>query len=155
MAGTATRPRDPKQEPLTEEHKPHELRRAGDVAWEMLRYPGQWSKMLFHPRPERPTEPNAGIVRYEPGAHHPLHSHNFAQIWYILEGEFQIGDDACGPGAMLFHPDPHFEKPLHTKTGGQILFVQYVGPTTGKGPIYEGRFNVKERKPLEQERYDE
>ena len=26
------------------------------------------SKMLFHPRPERPTEPNAGLVRYEPGS---------------------------------------------------------------------------------------
>src|SRR5262245_14431971 len=50
--------------------------------WETLRFPGQWSKMLFHPRPERPTEPNAGFVRYEPGAHHPMHRHDFAQIWY-------------------------------------------------------------------------
>ena len=31
--------------------------------WQTLRFPGQWSKMLFHPRPERPTEPNAGFVR--------------------------------------------------------------------------------------------
>jgi len=32
-----------------------------------------------------------------------------------------------------------------------MFFVQYVGPSTGKGPIYDGRFNVQERKPLSQE----
>src|SRR5438876_9479070 len=48
--------------------------------WEMLRFPGQWSKMLFHPSLDRPTEPNGGLVRYDPGAHHPLHRHDFAQI---------------------------------------------------------------------------
>lgn len=50
---------------------------------ETLRFRGQWSKMLFHPRPNSPTEPNAGFVRYDPGAHHPLHRHDFAQIWYM------------------------------------------------------------------------
>lgn len=59
--------------------------------WETLRFPGQHSKMVFHPRPENPTEPNAGFVRYEPGAHHPFHKHDFAQVWHILEGEFTIG----------------------------------------------------------------
>lgn len=146
---------DPKAGPLTEAHHGHETRHIDDMDWEMLRYPGQWSKMLFHPRPERPTEPNAGILKFEPGAHHPLHNHSFAQVWYILEGEFDIGGKMHGPGTMVFHPDPHFEQPLHTKTGGRMLFVQYQGPTTGKGPIYAGRFNVNERKPLEQERYDE
>ena len=156
MTATATpRIRDPKLEPASEEHKPHELRHIDDAPWETLRYPGQTSKMLFHPRPERPTEPNAGFVRYEPGAHHPLHSHNFAQIWYVLEGTFKIGKDTCGPGTMVFHPDPHFEQDLSTETGGLMLFVQYQGPTTGKGPVYDGRFNVKQRKPLDQEQYDE
>lgn len=154
-ATTAPRVRDPKIEPATEDHKPHELRHIDDAPWETLRYPGQTSKMLFHPRPERPTEPNAGFVRYEPGAHHPLHSHNFAQIWYVLEGTFKIGKDTCGPGTMVFHPDPHFEQDLSTETGGLMLFVQYQGPTTGKGPIYDGRFNVAQRKPLDQEQYDE
>lgn len=154
-ATAAPRIRDPKIEPATEDHKPHELRHIDDAPWETLRYPGQTSKMLFHPRPERPTEPNAGFVRYEPGAHHPLHSHNFAQIWYVLEGTFKIGKDTCGPGTMVFHPDPHFEQDLSTETGGLMLFVQYQGPTTGKGPIYDGRFNVAARKPLDQERYDE
>ena len=62
-----------------------------------LRWDGQWSTMLFHPRPDRPTEPNAGLVRYEPGAHHPRHQHDFAQVWYIVEGEFRIGGRGLSP----------------------------------------------------------
>lgn len=146
--------KDPTKGPLTAGHHPHEIRHIDDMDWEMLRYPGQWSKMLFHPRPDRPTEPNAGLFRVEPGGHHPMHSHYFAQVWYILEGEFDIGGKVYGPGTMVFHPDPHVEAPLHTKTGGLMLFVQYPGPTTGKPAVYDGRFNVKERKPLDTERYD-
>jgi hypothetical protein len=110
--------------------------------------------MLFHPNPERPTEPNAGIVHYEPGAHHPLHKHDFAQVWYILEGEFRIGGKIYGPGTMVYYPDPHFEEELFTDTGGEMVFVQYPGPVTGGRPIYEGRFNMQKRNPIDAERTD-
>jgi hypothetical protein len=133
------------------DHQPMEAVHVDDRPWETLRWPGQESKMLFHPRPERPTEPNAGLVRYEPGSHHPLHKHDFAQVWYVLEGEFHIGDIAYGPGTMLFYPDPHFEAPLRTATGGLMLFVQYQGPATGGRPVYDDRFNLKERRPLHEE----
>ena len=119
--------------------------------WEMLRFPGQWSKMLFHPSPEHPTEPNAGFVRYEAGAHHPLHRHDFAQIWYIIEGEFTFAGKVYGPGTIAYMPDPHFEHEMHTATGGTIFFVQYQGPTTGAPPIYDGRMNLKEAPPLAQQ----
>jgi hypothetical protein len=122
--------------------------------WETLRFPGQWSKMLFHPQPGSPTEPNAGFVRYDPGAHHPLHRHDFAQIWYIIDGTFTIGGRSYGPGTMVYHADPHYEDELSTETGGTMLFVQYQGPNTGGRPIYDGRFNVAERKPLAEERLD-
>ncbi len=135
-------------------HKSMEAVHADDRAWETLRWPGQWSKMLFHPRPERPTEPNAGLVRYEPGSHHPFHQHDFAQVWYILEGEFEIGAATYGPGTMLFYPDPHSEPPLLTKTGGLMLFCQYQGPDTKGRPIYDGRFNMTTRKPIEEESLD-
>jgi hypothetical protein len=90
------------------------VRHRDELEWETIRWPGETGKMLFHPRQERPTEPNAGILRLEPGAHHPLHYHDFAQVWYILEGSFQIGGRECGPGTMIFHPDPHYEDDFHT-----------------------------------------
>ena len=122
--------------------------------WAVQRFPGQTCKMLFHPHPENPNEPNAGLVRYEPGAWHPMHSHDFAQVWYILEGEFHYGDKTYGPGTMLFHGDPHTEPDLKTETGGLILYMQYPGPNTKQAPIYDGRFNLKERRPVSEERTD-
>lgn len=133
---------------------PAEFRHVDEMEWETLRFPGQTSKMLFHPRPERPTEPNAGFVRYEAGAHHPLHRHDFAQVWYVMEGTFRIGERTCGPGTMIFYPDPHFEEALSTDTGGLMLFVQYPGPTTQGAPIYAGRFNMTERQALSEEKLD-
>jgi hypothetical protein len=59
-----------------------------------------------------------------------------------------------GPGTMVYHPDPHVEARLHTETGGKILFVQDQGPTTGKAPIYDGRFNLEKHSELAQERLD-
>ena len=135
-------------------HQPMETVHIDAVEWETIRWPGQLGKMMFHPNPERPTEPNAGLVRYDPGSHHPLHRHDFAQIWYILEGVFTIGGKTYEPGTMIFHPDSHYEDALETATGGLMLFVQYQGPTTGGRPIYDGRFNMTERKAVEEERTD-
>jgi hypothetical protein len=136
------------------DHLPYDIRHMDDVEWETIRWPGETGKMLFHPRPERPTEPNAGILRLEPGAFHPEHYHGFAQVWYVLKGEFRIDGTLCTPGAMLYHPDPHFEGEFHTETGGEILIVQYPGPTTGERPIYAGRFNMTSRKAVDKERVD-
>jgi hypothetical protein len=70
-------------------HYPPEFKHAADMEWEMGRF-GNVTKFLFHPRPERPAEPNAGFLKYAPGASFPLHRHDFAQIWYIIEGEFSF-----------------------------------------------------------------
>jgi hypothetical protein len=56
--------------------------------------------------------------------------------------------------SKIFHPDPHYEDELSTETGGQIFIVQYPGPTTRGRPIYDERFNMKERKALPEERTD-
>ena len=135
-------------------HQAMEVRHREELEWETIRWPGETGKMMFHPRPERPTEPNAGILKLEPGAHHPLHKHDFAQVWYVLEGTFKIGPHECGPGSMIFHPDPHFEDEFRTETGGEILIVQYPGPSTGGRPIYDDRFNLKERRTVASERTD-
>ncbi len=136
------------------DHQPMEAAHIDDREWEIIRWPGQMGKMLLHPNPDRPTEPNAGLVRYDPGSHHPLHRHDFAQVWYILEGEFEIGGKTYKPGTMIFHPDPHYEDELSTKSGGLMLFVQYQGPSTGGRPIYDERFNMTKRKAVEDERID-
>jgi hypothetical protein len=137
------------------DHQPFEARHIDDIEWETIRWPGEIGKMLFHPRPERPTDPNAGILRLEVGAHHPEHYHGFAQVWFILSGEYEIDGKLYGPGTILFHPDPHFEGALHTKTGGDIFIVQYPGPTTAERPIYSDRFNMKERRSVSEERIDQ
>jgi hypothetical protein len=129
-------------------------RHVDEMDWETIRWPGETGKMLFHPTPEQPTLPNAGLLRLAPGAHHPLHRHDFAQVWYILEGEFEIGGTHYGPGTMLFHGDPHFEPELNTRTGGLMLIVQYPGPTTAGRPIYDKRFNMAERRAEAEERTD-
>ena len=48
-------------------HNAPEFKHAADMEWEMGRF-GNVTKFLFHPRPERPTEPNAGFLKYAPGA---------------------------------------------------------------------------------------
>ena len=55
---------------------------------------------------------------------------------------------------MLYHPDPHFEGVFNTETGGEILIVQYRGPSTGERPIYAGLFRMEKRKALDEERVD-
>ncbi|MCW0001531.1 cupin domain-containing protein [Pararhizobium sp. YC-54] len=122
---------------------PPNFRHVSDMEWEMGRFKNK-TKFLFHPTKEDPTAPNAGILVYEPGAGFPLHRHQFAQIWYILEGEFRCGTQTYGPGTFAFMPDPHFEHEMHTETGGKIVFVQYPGPSTGARPMYDGRMNLKQ-----------
>src|SRR5260370_42117405 len=115
--------------------QPHSAIHVDERDWETLRWPGQWSKMLFHPRAGAPTDPNAGLVRYDAGAHHPLHKHDFAQVWYILEGTFTIGEATYGPGTMLYYPDPHFQPPLITETGGPPPSCPCLSaPTTASAP---------------------
>ena len=43
---------------------------------------------------------------------------------------------------------------VQDRDGRQFLIVQYPGPTTGGRPIYDNRFNLKERRPIAQERTD-
>jgi quercetin dioxygenase-like cupin family protein len=132
---------------VVQTHCAPEFKHVTEMDWETGRFRNK-TKFLFHPRPERPTEPNAGLLRYEPGANFKLHKHDFAQVWYILEGEFRFGDKSYGPGTFAYMPDPHFEHEMHTETGGTIVFVQYPGPTTHARPIYDGRMNVKDVKEL-------
>ena len=68
--------------------------------------------------------------------------------------------EPCSPGPSqrarhdALPPRPHFKGAFHTATGGEILIVQYPGPSTGERPIYAGRFNMEKRKAAAEERVD-
>ena len=124
-------------------HNAPVIRRPDDYRPEMGRFQNM-TQMVFHPTEAAPTEPNAGVITYLPGASFPLHKHDFAQVWYIIEGECRFGDETLKAGDMVYMADPHFEYEMRTEGGCKILFVQYPGPNTGARPIYQGRFNQKE-----------
>ena len=46
-------------------------------------------------------------IHIDADSHHPQHRHDFAQICYIPEGEFDTSGKTHTPGAMIFHTDPH------------------------------------------------
>lgn len=77
-------------------HHPPEFKHAADMEWETGRF-GNVTKFLFHPRPERPTEPNAGFLKYAPGASFPLHRHDFAQIWYTSRANSVLPESSTAP----------------------------------------------------------
>jgi hypothetical protein len=87
-------------------HNAPEFKHPDEMPWGMGRFKNA-TKFLFHPTAERPNTPNAGFLRYEPGGGFPFHKHDFAQIWYIIEGEFQMGRKKYGPAPSL-HGGPSF-----------------------------------------------
>jgi len=128
-------------------HNPPIVRRPDSIEPQMGRFKNT-TQMVFHPSEQDPTQPNAGIINYLPGASFPLHKHDFAQLWYVVEGQCEYGDTTLRAGDLVYMQDPHFEYEMHTEGGCRILFLQYRGPTTGQGPIFEGRFNVKQVKEV-------
>jgi quercetin dioxygenase-like cupin family protein len=103
---------------------------------------GNVTRMVIHPSDEEPTAPNAGTIHYPAGTGFPLHGHDFAQVWYVLDGECRLGKRRLRAGDLVYHPDPHVEQEMFTEGGCTILFVQYQGPTTGARPVYARRFDA-------------
>jgi hypothetical protein len=89
-----------------------------------------------------PTAPNTETIRYPAGTGFPRHKHDFAQVWYILDGECRLGDLRLREGDIVYHSDPHEEQEMFTENGCTMLFVQYPGLTTGARPIYKKRFDA-------------
>jgi hypothetical protein len=89
-------------------HNPPEFKHAEDMEWEMGRF-GNVTKFLFHPRPERPTEPNAGFLKYAPGASFPLH--------FRLSATFRKTSLATAAAA----PNPHRRSNAHRSPAGSFF----------------------------------
>ncbi len=103
---------------------------------------GNVTRMVIHPTDADPTAPNAGTIHYPAGTGFPLHGHDFAQVWYVLEGACRLGARELKAGDLVYHADPHVEQEMFTEGGCTMLFVQYPGPTTGARPIYARRFDA-------------
>lgn len=102
---------------------------------------GNITRMVIHPSEADPVAPNAGTITYPPGTGFPLHRHDFAQVWYVLEGSCRFGERTLSAGDLVYLGDPHVEHEMHTDDGCVMLFVQYPGPETGARPVYERRFD--------------
>ena len=133
---------------LAEDAMP-EIKHLDDIEWEVSRF-GSRCKFPFHPSLDRPTVPNAGILRYEAGEGFVTHRHDFAQVWYVIEGECQYGNEVLRTGHIVYHADPHREYELRTDKGCTILFMQYQGHTTGCAPLYDGRMNLEQAESEEE-----
>ncbi len=136
---------------LIEQREPHRVVHEDDLEWRKIRWPGEWGKIAFHPTEDDPTTPLFGVTKFEPGGWFPDHAHEFAQIWYVLEGECTVNGETCRAGSFVYHPDPHVERELKTENGVSIVFCQYPGPNTGERPIYHDRFDIDERKDVDVE----
>ena len=131
---------------LIDQREPHRAVHVDELDWKKIRWPGEWGKVAVHPSADDPTAPICGITRFEPGGGFPNHAHDFAQVWYVLEGECTVGGKAYRPGTVVYHPDPHVELELKTETGVTLFFVQFPGPRTGGRPVYDERFDLDERR---------
>ena len=113
---------------LVKERRQHKVVHENDIEWQKIRWPGEWGKVAFHPRADDPTEPIFGITRFDPGGHFPDHAHDFAQVWYILEGKCTVAGETIVSGSFVYHPDPHVEREFTPRTALQYCFANIQAP---------------------------
>jgi len=86
---------------------------AVDVQWtrigDMVRDPsrggltqGELDSFIRYAEPGTESSPQLMEVNYAPNAVVAPHSHDSAEIVYVVEGELHWGDRVLGPGASLF-----------------------------------------------------
>jgi len=67
-----------------------------------------------------------------PGPSSPRHHHNFEQIRFILEGEWQYGRQRYGPGWLGFFGEAVFYGPQQNLQDSRGIVLQYPGPSGAK-----------------------
>ena len=99
-----------------------------DVPWEETRFEDIYIRLLSF---------RDGVVfeiqKFEIGTGTFPHQHDFRQLRYILEGDFQVNGVWYGPGTLIDFPE---KQPYEVKVpgGGQWIVVQLPGATTGVAP---------------------
>jgi len=93
--------------------------RANQGAWHTL-VPGVTAKRLFA---ESPAGNVALLVRMEPGAKYPPHSHADVEHCYVLEGELHFGDLVLHPGDYQCAMASTKHRDSYTVNGCMVLIV--------------------------------
>lgn len=84
--------------------------------------------------PDKPDNFSYRIMHVEGDSHYsPRHRHNFAQYYYVLGGEFNVGDAKLTAGWLGYMPEGVFYGP-HTGQMPSIITLQHGGPS-GQGII--------------------
>jgi len=82
--------------------------------------PGVTAKRLYR---DSATGHVALLVRMEPGAQYPPHSHADVEHSYVLEGELHFGDLVLRPGDYQCAPASTTHRGSHTVGGCMVLIV--------------------------------
>jgi len=93
--------------------------RAGQGDWHTL-VPGVTAKRLYA---ESPAGNVALLVRMEPGAKYPPHSHAGVEHCYVLQGELHFGDLVLYPGDYQCAMASTNHRDSHTVNGCMVLIV--------------------------------
>ena len=88
-------------------HSPPEFKHAEDMEWEMGRF-GNVTKFPFHPRPERPTEPNAGFLKICAGCVFPATPARFRANLVHHRGRIHVCRKALRPRHDRLYGRPAF-----------------------------------------------
>ena len=133
-------------------HQPATAIHADERPWELLRWPGQWSKMLVHPtrRAARRTRMRGSCAtsRGRTIRSTSTISPRSGTSWRASSGS------ASGPTARgrCSSTRTRTSRSRSTPTRAASCSSSSTrGPTTGGRPIYEGRFNMTARKRIEEE----
>jgi anti-sigma factor ChrR (cupin superfamily) len=129
-AGTAPRPqlRQMLLDRIQQPAPPPGIRlvRAGEGDWKPL-VPGVVTKRLYQ---ESPTGSIALLVRMEPGAKYPPHSHAGVEHCFVLEGDLRFGDLVLNPGDYQCALASTDHRDSHTENGCMVLIIASQQNTT-------------------------
>jgi mannose-6-phosphate isomerase-like protein (cupin superfamily) len=75
----------------------------------------------FLHRSEQEGHPTIQIRHWGPDTHIPVHRHVFNEMFYVLEGEVEIGDKIYPAGSCIFIDKGTLYGPTRAPKGGTVL----------------------------------
>lgn len=86
---------------------------------EMVKTGRGFTKFLY--RGTEPGHPVIQIRHWGPDTNIPVHRHTGHEMFYVLDGEVEIGDEVYTAGDCIFIPRGHLYGPTRAPKGARIL----------------------------------